>query len=49
MVIYWFSVNLVRTGAVTSNSRIQKFLKCGVQGAEAVDIIIGDHLVHFSA
>ena len=48
LIIRPFSINLVCTGDVFSQSSVQQGRKCGVQGAEAVDITIGDHFVHFS-
>ena len=44
-MIRWFSVNLVCTGAVTSQLSVQKGQKCSVQVFEAVDINAGDHFV----
>ena len=48
LVISQFSVNLVWTGDVTSQPSVQKGRKCGVKGAETVDITIGDHFVNLS-
>ena len=47
--IHSFSVNLVHIGAVISQLIMWQFRKCDVQGANSVDITIGDHSVHLSA
>ena len=45
-LIFLFSINLVRTVAVPSQSRVQQIRKRGVGGAEAIYITVGDHFVH---
>ena len=49
LVFHSFSVDLVHMGAVTSQLIVWKFRKCDVQGADSVDITIGDNSVHSSA
>ena len=44
-----FSINLVRTGAVPSQSIVQQDRKRGVQGAEAIDLTVGDNFLHSAA
>ena len=44
-----FSVNLVRTGAVPSQLIVQQDRKRGFEGAEAIDLTVGDNVVHSAA
>ena len=45
----WFSVNLVGTGAVTSQSIVRQVRKHDVQSDEIIAITGGYNSVHFSA